>query len=48
MKKILPPPPPPVEGRNLGKGACGGMRNGGCGNSRILKIPIKIGDLLGV
>ncbi len=48
MKKILPPPPPPVEGRNLGKGGRGGMRNGGCGNSRILKTPIKIGHLLGV
>jgi len=48
MKKILPPPPPPVEGRNLGKGGRGGVRNGGCGNSRILKTPIKIGHLLGV
>jgi hypothetical protein len=46
MKKILPPPPPPVEGRNLGKGGRGGMRNGGYGNSRILKTPIKIGHLL--
>ncbi len=41
-------PHPPVEGRNLGKGGRGGMRNGGCGNSRILKTPIKIGHLLGV
>jgi hypothetical protein len=48
MKKILPPPPPPVEGRNLGKGGRGGLRNGGCGNSRILKTPVKIGHLLGV
>jgi hypothetical protein len=37
-----------LEGRNLGKGGRGGMRNGGCGNSRILKTPIKIGHLLGV
>jgi hypothetical protein len=35
-----------VEGRNLGKGDRGGMRNGGCGNSRILKTPID--HLLGV
>jgi hypothetical protein len=37
-----------VEGRNLGKGGHGGMRNGGCGNSRVLKTPIKIGHLLDV
>jgi hypothetical protein len=37
-----------VEGRNLGKGGRGGMRNGGCGNSRILKTQIKIDHLLGV
>jgi hypothetical protein len=32
-----------VEGRNLGKGVVGGMRNGGCGNSMVLKTPIEIG-----
>jgi hypothetical protein len=37
-----------VEGRNLGKGCRGEMRNGGCGNSRVLKTPIKIGRLLDV
>jgi hypothetical protein len=37
-----------VERRNLGKGGRGGMRNGGCGNYRVLKTPIKIGHLLGV
>jgi hypothetical protein len=35
-----------VEGRNLGKGGHGGMRNGECGNSRALKTLIKIGHLL--
>jgi hypothetical protein len=35
-----------VEGRNLGKGGPGGMRNGGCADSRVLKTPIKIGHLL--
>jgi hypothetical protein len=34
-----------MEGRNLGKGGRGGMRNGGCRNSRAL---IKIGHLLDV
>jgi hypothetical protein len=37
-----------VEGRNLGKGGHGEMRNGGCGNSRVLKTSIKIGHLLDV
>jgi hypothetical protein len=37
-----------VEGRNLGTGGCGGMRNGECGNSRVLKTLIKIGHLLDV
>jgi hypothetical protein len=37
-----------VEGRNLGKGGRGGMRNGECGNSRVLKTLIKIGHLLDV
>jgi hypothetical protein len=37
-----------VEGRNLGKGGRGGMRNGGCGNSRVLKTLINIGHLLDV
>ncbi len=37
-----------MEGRNLGKGGCGGTRNGGCGNSRVLKTPIKIVHLLAV
>jgi hypothetical protein len=40
-----------VEVKNLGKGGCGGgggMWNGGCGNSRALKSPIKIGHLLDV
>jgi hypothetical protein len=37
-----------VEGRNLGKGGRGGMKNGGCGNSRVLKTPIKIDHLLDV
>jgi hypothetical protein len=31
-----------VEGRNLGKGGHGGMRNGRCGNSRVLKTPLKL------
>ncbi len=34
-----------VDGRNLGKGGRGGMRNGDYGNSRVLKTPIKIGHL---
>jgi hypothetical protein len=37
-----------VEEKNLGKGGCGGMKIGGCGNSRVLKTPIKIGHLLDV
>jgi hypothetical protein len=37
-----------VERRNLGKGGCGGMRNGECGNSKVLKTLIKIGHLLDV
>jgi hypothetical protein len=37
-----------MERRNLGKGGRGGMRNGRCGNSRVLKTPIKIGRLLDV
>jgi hypothetical protein len=37
-----------VEGRNLGKGGHGGMKNGECGNFRVLKTPIKIGHLLDV
>jgi hypothetical protein len=37
-----------VEGRNLGKGGCGGMRNGECGNYGVLKTLIKIGHLLDV
>ncbi len=37
-----------MEGRNLGKGGHGGMRNGECGNFRVLKTPIKIGHLLDV
>jgi hypothetical protein len=37
-----------VEGKNLGKGGRGGMRNGGCENSRVLKTPIKICHLLNV
>jgi hypothetical protein len=31
-----------VEGKNLGNGGCGGMRNGGCENSRVLRTPIKL------
>ncbi len=37
-----------VEGRNLGKGGRGGMKNGGCENSKVLKTLIKIGHLLNV
>jgi hypothetical protein len=37
-----------VEGKNLGKEGHEGMRNGECGNSRVLKTPIKIGHLLDV
>jgi hypothetical protein len=37
-----------VEGRNLRKGHCGGMRNGKCENSKVLKTLIKIGHLLDV
>ncbi len=37
-----------VEGRNLGKRGCGGMKNGECGNSRVLKTLSKIGHLLDV
>jgi hypothetical protein len=37
-----------VERRNLMKGARGGMKNGKCGNSKVLKTPIKIGHLLDV
>jgi hypothetical protein len=37
-----------VKGRNLGKGGRVGMRNGRCGNSRVLKTLIKIGHLLDV
>ncbi len=48
MKMVVMPSKISLEGRNLGKGGRGGMRNGGCGNSRILKTPIKIGHLLGV
>jgi hypothetical protein len=29
-----------VKGRNLGKGGRGGMKNGECGNSRVLKTAI--------
>jgi hypothetical protein len=29
-----------VNGRNLGKGGRGGMKNGECGNSRVLKTAI--------
>jgi hypothetical protein len=35
-----------VERKNLGKGGHGGMSNAQCGNSRVLKTPIKIGHLL--
>jgi hypothetical protein len=37
-----------VKGKNLGKGGRGGMRNGECGNSRVLKTLIKIGHVLDV
>jgi hypothetical protein len=37
-----------VEGRNLGKGGREGMRNGECGNFRVLKTLIRIGHLLDV
>jgi hypothetical protein len=30
----------------FGKGGRGRMRNGGCGNSRVLNTPIQIGHLL--
>ncbi len=42
------PIPNYVEGRNLGKEGCGGMRNGECGNSKVLKTLIKIDHLLDV
>jgi len=32
----------------FGRGGPRGMRNGGCGNSRVLNTPIKIGHLLDV
>jgi hypothetical protein len=32
----------------FGEGGCGGIKNGGCENSRVLKTPIKIGHLLDV
>jgi hypothetical protein len=35
-----------VKGKNLGKGGHEGMRNGGCGNTRVLKTLIRIGHLL--
>jgi hypothetical protein len=48
MKKILPPHPLHLwKGGIWGRGVVGD-ENGGCGNSRILKTPIKIGHLLGV
>jgi hypothetical protein len=37
-----------MKGKNLEKGGRGGMRNGGYGNSRVLKTLIKIGHLLDV
>jgi hypothetical protein len=42
MKKVVMP------SKILWKGVRGEMRNGGCGNSRVLKTPIKIGHLLDV
>jgi hypothetical protein len=37
-----------VEREEFGEGGSWGMRNGGCGNSRVLKTPIKIGHLVDV
>ncbi len=48
MKKVVTSSKILWKGGIWGRGGRGDMRNGGCGNSRVLKTPIKIGHLLDV